>query len=74
MFLRETDCTDLARLRFKRLFAVVDDRQRIEKTPHNAFQIRYLEAITSKAKFIHIVRDGVAVVQSIQRIATRSQY
>lgn len=46
----------------------------IEKTPLNAMRIGYLNALAPKAKFIHIVRDGVDVAYSIERIALTSSY
>ncbi|MHC4986304.1 MAG: sulfotransferase family protein, partial [Planctomycetota bacterium] len=46
----------------------------IEKTPINAMRIGFLEALASRARYVHIVRDGVDVCRSIERIATASTY
>jgi hypothetical protein len=41
----------------------------VEKSPINALRIGYLDAIAPEARFIHIVRDGVDVACSIERMA-----
>ncbi len=46
----------------------------IEKTPHNALRIGYLNALAPSAKFIHLARNGAAVSASIARIAETSSY
>lgn len=46
----------------------------IEKTPLNAMRIGYLNALAPTAKFIHIVRDGIEVANSIERIALNNSY
>ncbi|MFG0327256.1 MAG: sulfotransferase family protein [Phycisphaerales bacterium JB037] len=46
----------------------------IEKTPHNACRIGYIRALAPTARFAHIVRDGVEVAQSIDRLASTSAY
>lgn len=74
IFLREQDCTIAARNRFRRLFRASGQRQLIEKTPHNALRIQYLDALVPGARFIHIVRDGIDVVESIKRVAVGNNY
>jgi hypothetical protein len=46
----------------------------LEKTPLNAMRIGYLNAFAPQAKFIHLVRDGVDVSLSIERIASINNY
>ncbi|MBE9125724.1 MULTISPECIES: sulfotransferase family protein [unclassified Coleofasciculus] len=46
----------------------------LEKTPFNAMRIGYLKALAPTAKFIHLVRDGVDVSCSIERIASTNSY
>ncbi|MDJ0688941.1 MAG: sulfotransferase [Xenococcaceae cyanobacterium MO_188.B32] len=46
----------------------------IEKTPLNAMRIGYLEALAPNSKFIHLVRDGVDVCYSIDKLASASTY
>lgn len=41
----------------------------VEKSPINAFRIGYLDAMAPEARFVHIVRDGVDVAHSIERMA-----
>lgn len=45
----------------------------VEKTPHNVFRIGWLLSIAPDARFIHVVRDGVEVARSIERITESSQ-
>lgn len=59
---------------FPQLFHAAEGQHLIEKTPLNAFRIGYLRCLVPQAKFIHIVRDGIDVSQSIGRIATSSPY
>jgi hypothetical protein len=40
-----------------------------EKNPINALRIDYLESIAPDARFVHIVRDGVDVARSIEKVA-----
>ena len=69
-------CTGEARRRFNRLLL---DRARrksvmIEKTPFNACRIGYLDAISPGCKFIHLIRDGVDVARSIDRLSRDRGY
>jgi len=73
------EATDAIRTRFARL--ILGERERtgrrvlIEKTPHNVYRIGLLEALTnSRARFIHIVRDGLDVARSIDRLASNQPY
>lgn len=54
---------------FIRLFGGRPPSVLIEKTPHNAFRIGYLNGLNPNAYYLNIVRDGVAVVESIGQIA-----
>jgi hypothetical protein len=46
----------------------------IEKTPHNVCRIGYLDALAPGARYLTIVRSGLDVARSIDRLATRSSY
>ena len=46
----------------------------LEKTPFNACRIGYLDAISPHCKFIHLVRDGVDVARSIDRLSRDRGY
>jgi glycosyltransferase involved in cell wall biosynthesis len=71
-------CDDEARRRFERL--MLDPARRagakvmLEKTPSNACRIGYLDAISPGCKFIHLVRDGIDVARSIDRLSRDHQY
>lgn len=75
----QSQVTDAMRTRFARL--ILGERERsgrrvlIEKTPHNVYRIGMLEALThGDGRFIHIVRDGVDVARSIDRLASNQPY
>jgi len=71
-------CHEEAQIRFNRLFLENLPNKNsltvIEKTPLNAMRIGYINALAPRAKFIHIVRDGVDVSCSIEQIASISSY
>ena len=66
-------------LRFERLISSLARKDPsikllLEKTPLNAMRIPYLRALSPKAKFIHLVRDGVDVCHSIAKLAIGNSY
>jgi glycosyltransferase involved in cell wall biosynthesis len=71
-------CSAESRRRFNRL--LLDSARRwkkslmLEKTPFNACRIGYLDAISPGCKFIHLVRDGVDVARSIDRLSRDRGY
>ena len=65
--------TSKARIRFQRLMSPPPNFTLIEKSPINALRIGFLEAIVSDARFVHIVRDGVSVARSIERMAAATR-
>lgn len=71
--LDEQHATAESKRRFNRLF--IGPAQRggaalmVEKTPYNACRIGYLEALSGGAKYIHLVRDGIDVARSIDRLS-----
>jgi hypothetical protein len=75
-FLDASDRTDRAQKRFDTLIAGAarPGTRVIEKLPHNVARIGWLESITTGARYVHIVRNGLAVADSIGRIATHSTY
>lgn len=78
LFMGEADVTEEVKLRFMRVFYGTSrnhsDKLLIEKTPLNAMRIGYLNSLAPQAKFIHIIRDGVDVACSIERIALTNSY
>jgi hypothetical protein len=77
MFRTSSDGAEVARRRFGRLFLrhLAGSRKLlVEKTPYNALRLAYLQALAPGARVLHIIRDGVDVVRSINRIATQNQY
>src|SRR5699024_3676357 len=50
------------------------DGSLVEKTPHNAVRIGYLEKLNSFNKYIYIVRNGLDVVGSIQHRSIKNSY
>jgi len=71
-------CTSEAKRRFRRLILRPAYRHgarvMIEKTPCNACRIGYLDVLSPGCKFIHLVRDGVDVARSIDRLSRDSSY
>ena len=65
--------TSLARSRFQRLMSSPPDFTLVEKSPVNALRIGFLDAIAPSARFVHIIRDGVDVACSIERIAANTR-
>jgi hypothetical protein len=62
--------TARAQRRSRRLFYVKLRSTLLEKSPINAMRIGYLNALASGATFVHIVRDGIDVASSLERVAT----
>jgi len=66
------------RRRFNRLF--IDPARRsgaslmIEKTPFNALRIGYLEALAPGTRILHLVRDGIDVCRSIDRLSNDESF
>ena len=77
-FLDSNHCTPQAKSRFDRLLLEPAHRRgvtlMIEKTPFNACRIGYLDTISPGCKFIHLVRDGVDVARSIDRLSRDRSY
>lgn len=71
--LGEEDVTVAARWRFRRLISAPPGVRLVEKSPINALRIGYLNALAPDARFVHIVRDGVDVARSIEKIASATQ-
>ena len=67
--LAEEMVTPEARRRFNCLFSAKLGSTLVEKSPINAMRIGYLNAVSPEATFVHIVRDGVEVARSIERMA-----
>jgi Sulfotransferase family len=61
--------TTTAQRRYKRLMSASAGLTMVEKSSINALRIGYLNALAPEARFVHIVRDGVEVAHSIERIA-----
>jgi CelD/BcsL family acetyltransferase involved in cellulose biosynthesis len=67
--LEASSVTATARRRYKRLMSASAGLTLVEKSSINALRIGYLDALAPEARFVHIVRDGVDVAHSIERIA-----
>jgi Sulfotransferase family len=67
--LNEESVTARARCRFRCLFYAKSRPTLLEKSPINTMRIGYLNAISPEATFMHIVRDGIDVASSIERVA-----
>jgi glycosyltransferase involved in cell wall biosynthesis len=71
-------CSERSRRRFDRLLLERAERAgaklMVEKTPFNACRIGYLDALSPGCKFIHLVRDGVDVARSIDRLSRDRSY
>lgn len=61
--------TSQTRMRFQRTLRPRGGLTLVEKTPINALRLGFLDAIAPNARFVHIMRDGIEVAWSIQRIA-----
>lgn len=71
--LTEDLLTPRAQRRFRCLFSTKSGVTLLEKSPINAMRIGYLNAISPRATFVHIVRDGIDVARSIERIASTTK-
>ena len=72
-FLDADSVTTSARRRFSRLLSSPEGVTLVEKSPTNALRIGYLNALAPDARFVHIVRDGIAVARSIEKMATTTR-
>lgn len=61
--------TAAAQGRFRQLLAAPAGMTLVEKSPINSLRIGYLDALIPGSRFVHIVRDGIDVVRSIEKIA-----
>jgi hypothetical protein len=57
--------TSPAQKKFLRLMAPPHGYTLVEKSPINALRVGYVLSLANDARFVHIVRDGMDVVQSI---------
>ncbi len=78
LFMDASHYSEQSQLRFNRLIRAGHGSSRaklvLEKAPLHAFRIGYLEALAPSCKFVHLVRDGVDVCRSINRLATSNCY
>jgi glycosyltransferase involved in cell wall biosynthesis len=75
--LRAEDVTEATREHFARLTApgLLEQTQLLlEKTPHNAWRIGFLEQLSPGCKYVHIARDGIEVANSIRALADANQH
>ena len=72
----ERDATEEVRRRFRRLASAMghDGQLLVEKTPHNVARIGFLEALAPESRYVHMVRNGLDVARSVDRIASVSRY
>jgi CelD/BcsL family acetyltransferase involved in cellulose biosynthesis len=62
--------TAAARERFRQLLAAPAGTRLVEKSPINSLRMGYLEGLVPDPWFVHIIRDGVDVIRSIEKVAT----
>jgi hypothetical protein len=62
--------TESTMIRFQRLMSPPSGFTLVEKSPTNALRLGFLNAIAPRARFVHIVRNGIEVVRSIERMAS----
>jgi hypothetical protein len=62
--------TTTATRRFRRLMSAPTGFTFVEKSPINTLRIGYLDTLAPEAHFVHIVRDGIDVTRSIERLAS----
>lgn len=77
-FMDGSDVRDAAQDRYDRLIARSGRASEhccvIEKTPHNAGKLGWIDSLESGARVLHIVRNGLSVVRSIDLLATNPTY
>ena len=78
LFFGRDDSTPEARAKFDKLIARsgrADEHECvIEKTPHNAARLGWIRAAVPNPSVLHMVRNGLSVVRSIGRIASKPYY
>lgn len=78
LFFDQGDSTPEAREKFDKLIARSGHAEShecvIEKTPHNAARLGWIRAAVPNARVLHMVRNGLSVVRSIGRIASKPYY
>jgi hypothetical protein len=62
--------TPKTRRRFQRAMWSRPGKVLVEKSPHNTLRLGYLNSLAPEARFIHIVRDGIDVARSIEKVAS----
>lgn len=64
--------------RFDRIIASAGDQRLhtcvVEKSPINACRIGWIDELSPGARYVHIVRNGLAVARSIEQIAIKPTY
>lgn len=75
-FFDAADATEEMEGRFRRVMGSVGrpGAMLVEKTPHNVARIGLLERLAPGSQYVHIVRNGLSVVESIERLATMQPY
>lgn len=75
-FMSADDVSPLARKKFAALFGGTSSKSQlmVEKTPHNACRVGFLQQLNARAKYVNIVRNGLLVVRSIKVAAEENEY
>jgi hypothetical protein len=63
------DVDRAVRRRYDVLLRAEEGQLLVEKSPENALRLGFLDALEPTARFVHIVRDGTSVVESIAKMA-----
>jgi CelD/BcsL family acetyltransferase involved in cellulose biosynthesis len=67
--LDDSSVTAAARQRFGQLLAAPAGMTLVEKSPINSLRMGYLQGLAPGARFVHIIRDGIDVIRSIEKVA-----
>ena len=78
LYLTKNDSNPKATLKLKQLFSIEAKLQGanrlVEKLPINSYRVDFITSMFPDAQFIHIIRNGVAVAQSIAKLSDEGQW
>ena len=78
LHLTRNDSNPKATLKLKQLFSIEAKLQGanrlVEKLPINSYRVDFITSMFPDAQFIHIIRNGVAVAQSIAKLSEKGQW
>jgi hypothetical protein len=78
LFLSENDVIPKTSARIRKAFAVESERGQsqfiLSKLPVNSFRVEFINGIFPNARFIHIIRHGIEVANSIAKRADQKRW